>query len=60
MMKRPEITKYFNFFVTRIIPDKYLFLRKLDRVLLIVFSPISFILGGRVLVAGELKKVKNA
>jgi len=56
MMKRPEIHKYFNFVVTRIIPDKYLSLRKLDRALLIVLSPISFILGGRVLVAGELKK----
>lgn len=56
MMKTPEITKYFNFFVTRIIPDKYLLLRKLDRALLIMLSPISFVLGGRVLVAGELKK----
>ncbi len=55
-MEKPEVKKYFNFIVTRIIPDKYLFLRKLDRILLMILSPISSILGGRVLVAGELKK----
>ena len=56
IMIRPEIKKYFSFIITRIIPDKYLALRKLDRALLIILSPISYILGGRVLVAGKLKK----
>lgn len=51
-----EIKKYFNLIVTRIIPDKYLVLRKFDRLLLILFSPISYVLGGRVLVGGVLKK----
>ena len=55
-MLEPEIKKYFNFIVTRIIPDKFLALRKLDRILLIILSPISYILGGRVLVGGVLKK----
>ena len=56
LMTRPEIEKYFNVIVTRILPDKYLFVRKLDRALLVLLSPISRVLGGRVLVAGELRK----
>lgn len=55
-MIRPEIKKYFNFINARILPDRYVSLRKLDRVLLIILSPISYILGGRVLLAGKLKK----
>ncbi len=53
---RPEIIKYFSFIITRILPDKYLTLAKIDRILLIILFPISYILGGRVLVTGELKK----
>jgi len=56
LMLEPEINKYFNFIVTRILPDKHLALSKLDRLMLILLSPISYVLGGRVLVGGVLKK----
>lgn len=55
-MKPPELMKYYNFVVTRVFPDRSLALRKLDRLLLILLSPIAHVLGGRVLVAGELNK----
>lgn len=55
-MLRPGIKKYFNFFVTRIIPEKYSILSKLDRLLLIILFPISFLIGSRVLVGGALNK----
>ena len=58
-MLEPEIYKYFSFLVTRIFPKKYLILKKMDRLMLILLSPISHILGGRVLVCGVLKNSSN-
>jgi len=49
--------KYFNFLVTRIIPDKCDVVNKLDRLLLILAGPIAPWLSGRVLLAGPIHKV---
>jgi len=50
------IEKYFNFLVNRIFPDSYELLNKIDRFMLIITKPISYLLGGRVFIAGRLKK----
>ena len=57
-MAKPEMEKYFNFFIGRLLPDKWFFLVKLDRLLLYLLSPIAKFLGARVLIAGTLKKFK--
>lgn len=44
--------KYFNFLVTRIVPDTYVSLSKFDRFLLIVLKPLAHLLAGRILFAG--------
>lgn len=49
-------TKHFNFLVTRIIPDRYDTLAKLDRLLLILLKPLGFLLAGRILLAGHIAK----
>lgn len=55
-MMKPDSKKYFNFIVTRLVPKKYLLFKKIDRALLILFSPISYLLGGRIMVGGKLKQ----
>jgi ubiquinone/menaquinone biosynthesis C-methylase UbiE len=47
---------YFNFLVTRVVSDKYDFLSKLDRVLLIILKPIAHVLAGRILLSGRIAK----
>ncbi len=51
-----ELEKYFNLFVNRIVPDKFLLLNKLDRACLKVLNPIAHLLAGRVLIAGRIAK----
>jgi ubiquinone/menaquinone biosynthesis C-methylase UbiE len=58
-MAKPEIEKYFNLLIGRLIPDNYLFLVKLDRVLLYLLSPIAKFLGARILIAGRLNTAKQ-
>jgi ubiquinone/menaquinone biosynthesis C-methylase UbiE len=51
-----ECRKYFNFFLTRIIPEKWVALNKLDQALLRLFSFAAPLLGSRVLVGGSIEK----
>lgn len=48
--------RYFNFLVTRIIPDRYEIFSKVDRILLIVLKPIGHLLAGRILFSGNISK----
>jgi ubiquinone/menaquinone biosynthesis C-methylase UbiE len=50
--------KYFNFFVNRIVPDRFVFAAKIDRLLMMLLKPIGGLLAGRVLFAGQLTKGK--
>jgi hypothetical protein len=47
---------YYNFRVTRILPDSPDLLARLDRLLLIALRPLSPFLGGRVMACGTLRK----
>lgn len=49
-------TKYFNFLVTRVIPDRFDTSAKLDRLLLRLLHPIGHVLAGRVLFAARIAK----
>lgn len=51
-----EFKTYFNFLVTRILPDRYPILAKIDRVLLRILKPIAPFLAGRVLFSGHISK----
>ncbi len=51
-----QIKKYFNFLVTRIIPDEYEAANKLDRFFLMLIGPIASWLSGRILFAGSIRK----
>jgi ubiquinone/menaquinone biosynthesis C-methylase UbiE len=55
-----EFEKHFNFVVTRIIPDKYEFLNKADRMLLLVLKPFGRLLAGRVLFSARVSKFHDA
>lgn len=48
--------KYFYLFVTRIVPEKYPLLGKIDRVLMRLLHPFGAWLAGRILLTGTIKK----
>ena len=50
------LRKYFNFIVTRIVPDEYDLLNKIDQIILTSMKPIAHFLAGRILLAGQIKK----
>ena len=50
------VKKYFNFVVTRIVPDRYDWVCRIDRVMMMVLKPIAGFLAGRVLLAGNIMK----
>jgi len=52
--------KYFNFLVTRIVPDRFETLAKLDRVLLRILKPLGSLLAGRVLFSARISKPAGA
>lgn len=52
----PLFRKHFNFLVTRVIPDKFETLAKVDRLLLRVLRPFSHLLAGRVLLGAQIAK----
>lgn len=52
-------TKYFNFLVTRVIPDRFDKLAQIDRLLLRVLHPIGHLLAGRVLFSALIVKTAN-
>lgn len=49
-------TKYFNFLVTRVIPDRLETFAMLDRLLLRILHPIAHLLAGRVLFSARILK----
>ena len=51
-----QFMKYFNFVVTRLVPDSYELLCKVDRMLLRIMKPIAPFLAGRVLFSARIKK----
>ncbi len=55
-LRKVVFKKYFNFLVTRIIPDRYDYFSKIDRLLLILLRPIAPFLAGRILFSGHIKK----
>lgn len=48
--------KYFNFLVARVVPDRHKTFAKIDRLLLILLSPVAKFVAGRVLFAGHISK----
>lgn len=54
-----QFAKHFNFLVTRVIPDRFQQLAKLDRLLLRVLHPIAHLLAGRVLFGARIVKPAN-
>jgi ubiquinone/menaquinone biosynthesis C-methylase UbiE len=56
LMQHIEIKKYYNFIVTRIFPETYIIFSKIDRILLILLSPVAHLLASRVLVGGVINK----
>lgn len=46
--------KYYNFLVTRLVPDKFEVLNKIDRASLIALGPAASLLAGRILGAGTI------
>ena len=49
-------TKYFNFLVTRVIPDRFEVISKFDRLLLRMLRPVGHMLAGRVLFSARIRK----
>ena len=52
----PSMRKYFNFLVTRVIPDRIEVAAKLDRALLRVVGELGAVLAGRVLLIARFRK----
>ena len=55
-LREPEFFRHFNFIVTRLVPDRFEFLAKLDQLLLRVLRPIGKLLAGRVLFSARIRK----
>jgi len=52
----PDLEKYFNFFVTRVVPDRFDLLGKIDRAVLSLLRSLAPYLAGRVLLASRVEK----
>lgn len=55
-LQAPVLEKHFYFLVTRIIPDRFDWVSKLDRLALRLLKPIAHILAGRVLFCAPIAK----
>jgi len=55
-LRRPEFFRYFNFIVTRLLPDRVGAFAKLDQLLLRVLGPVGFLVAGRVLFSARINK----
>ena len=53
-------TKYFNFLVTRVVPDRFEYIARVDRLLLRMLHPIGHLLAGRVLFSARISKPPNS
>ncbi len=47
--------KYFNFLVTRILPDRYALVNRVDRIILIMAGPLACFLAGRIVQSGHVR-----
>jgi ubiquinone/menaquinone biosynthesis C-methylase UbiE len=54
--KEFQYHKFFNFLITRLVPDKYPFLSKIDRIALICLGTIGGFVAGRIACVGRFKK----
>jgi ubiquinone/menaquinone biosynthesis C-methylase UbiE len=54
-----QYCKYFNFLVTRIVPDRFRSLNKLDRIALKLLGPLGYFLAGRIVFVGRLQERAN-
>lgn len=52
----PEFFRHYNLIVTRLLPDRYEVVAKLDQLLLRVLKPLGLVLAGRVLFASRIRK----
>jgi ubiquinone/menaquinone biosynthesis C-methylase UbiE len=55
-LQTPEFVQYFNFIVTRLVPDRIEIFSKLDQLLLRLLRPIGHVLAGRVLFSARIIK----
>jgi len=55
-LQAPEFFRHFNFIVTRLLPDRFDFLGKLDQLLLRALRPMGLLLAGRILFSAHVKK----
>ena len=55
-MKPLVLNKYFNFLVTRVVPDGIPIISKLDRISLVVLAPFAKFIAGRIFFAGRFSK----
>jgi len=53
-------TKYFNFLVTRIVPDRFENIAKVDCLLLRILRPVGHLLAGRVLFSARISKSSDS
>ena len=51
-----DLDKHFNLLVTRIVPDRFEFLAKIDRLLLVILKPFARFLSGRILFSARILK----
>jgi len=51
-----DLEKYFNFLVNRVLPDRFNYLNKIDRFLLICLMQLARFLAGRILFVGRIAK----
>ena len=58
-LRSMELDKYFNFLVTRLFPDRFSWIARVDRMLLKCLRPFASILAGRVLFAGRIAKANR-
>jgi len=50
-----DLRRYFNFVVTRVLPDRYDTAAKVDRAMLLLLGPLGHMVAGRILFGGRLK-----
>lgn len=55
-LQEPVFFRYFNFIVTRILPDRIDLFAKMDQILLRILRPIGHLIAGRVLFSAQVKK----
>ena len=55
-----DLDKHFNLLVTRIVPDRFEFLAKIDRLLLVILKPFARFLSGRIFFSPHSEVTRRA